>query len=453
MSLELLTLPRPTLPDALLEYDRDPLKFMTRCAHEFGEMVPLQFEGELYCLLTNPAHITEVLKDRLRFIKDRDTRRLQGLLGNGLVTSEGDFWQRQRRLSQPLFHQQRISGYGAVMVDYTQRRLKTWQAGQVLDIHAEMTRLTLDIVMKTIFDQDVSDREAAHVANALDEAMNWFTSKAADRSSWLARSLQAIGLRVSDADHRYQTALTLLDETIYVMIQQRRQQQREHSAGADLLSLLMQVEDAEDGSRMSDRQLRDEVATMISAGHETTANTLAWTWMLLAQHPQVRSQLQAELARVLQGRTATFEDLPQLPYAHWVIKETLRLYPTVTDIGREAVEDCEIGGYRIAKGTTLIMSQWVMHRDERYFADPEMFKPERWADNFEKQLPPGVYFPFGGGPRICIGSSFAMMEAVLILVTIAQRFDLNLVATEAIEPQPSFTLRPRQGIQVRLASV
>ena len=183
MSLELLTLPRPSLPDALLEYDRDPLKFMTRYAREFGEIVPLQFEGELYCLLTNPAHITEVLKDRLRFIKDKDTRRLQGLLGNGLITSEGDFWQRQRRLSQPLFHHQRISDYGAVMVDYTQWRLKIWQAGQVLDIHAEMTRLTLDIVMKTIFDRDVSDREAAHVAHALDEAMNWFTSEAADRSS------------------------------------------------------------------------------------------------------------------------------------------------------------------------------------------------------------------------------------------------------------------------------
>jgi cytochrome P450 len=453
MSQDLRTLSRPKTVTAFQEYSRDPLGFMTRCAREFGEIVPLQFRGELFCLLTNPAHITEVLKDRLRFIKDQDTRKMQGLLGNGLVTSEGDFWQRQRRLSQPMFHHQRIAHYGAVMVDYTQQMLQNWKGGQVIDIHAEMMRLTLNIVMKTIFDRDVSDREAKSISHALDEGMNWYITQDAENGlSWPDRGLQAIGLRVDEADRRYQEALTLLDRTIYAMIQQRRSHTGD-TVTTDLLGMLMQVEDADDGSRMSDLQLRDEVATMIAAGHETTANTLSWAWMLLAQHPHIHTQLRAELDRVLQGRAATVEDLPQLPYANWVIKETMRLYPTVTTVGREATEECEIGGYRIPKGTTLVMSQWVMHRDGHYFAEPEKFYPDRWANDFEKQLPRGVYFPFGDGPRVCIGSSFAMMEAVLLLVTIAQQFDLSLVAEQAIELQPSFTLRPKHGIQVRLEMI
>lgn len=457
MSRDLLTLPCPPAAIALAEYSRDPLGFMTRCARE-GELVPLQFEGELFCLLTNPDHITEVLKDRLRFVKAKDLQMLRGLLGDGLLTSEGDFWQRQRRLSQPMFHQQRISSYGAVMVDYTQRMLQTWQAGQSLNVHEEMMRLTLDIVMKTIFDRDVSDGEASHIAHALDEAMNWFAAQGQmdDRQTWIDRSLNAIsqalrsvGIRHSQSDQRYQSAIKLLDETVYAMIQQRRSQGIQ---GDDLLGVLMQVE-ADDGSRMSDRQLRDEVATMMLAGHETTANTLAWTWMLLAQHPQIRVKLKAELDQVLQGRAAMIADLSQLPYAHWVIKESMRLYPPVTDVSREATEDCEIGGYQIPRGTTLIMSQWVMHRDARYFAEPEKFHPERWADDLEKRLPRGGYFPFGDGARVCIGKSFALMEAVLILATIAQRFELSLLPNQSIELQPSITLRPKQGIQVLLKSV
>jgi cytochrome P450 len=459
---ELRTFPRPQGPDAFTEYSRDPLGFMTRCARELGEVVPLRFEGALYCLLSNPEHIAEVLKDRVRFVKAEDTRRLRGLLGNGLLTSEGDFWQRQRRLSQPMFHQQRISGYGTVMVDYTRRMLQTWQVGQVLDVHEAMMRLTLDIVMKTIFNRDVSDSEASDVAHALDEAMNWYMANGEDadepdRENWLDRTVQAIyhtlqslGVGIGASDRRYQEAVTQLDRTLYAMIQQRRCNQ---DAGEDLLGMLMQIEDADDGSRMSDRQLRDEVATMLLAGHETTANTLSWTWMLLAQHPQVRIQLQTELDRVLQGRRVTVADLPQLPYANWIVKEAMRLYPPVTDVSREATEDCEVGGHQIAKGTTLVMSQWVMHRHERYFPEPEKFDPERWADDFEGQLPRGVYFPFGDGPRICIGKSFALMEAVLILVTIAQQFELHLIPNQLIELQPSITLRPRRGIQVQLAAV
>jgi cytochrome P450 len=458
MSRDLLTLPRPQVSAAIAEYSRDPLRFLTRCAREFGEIVPLQSEGEQFCLLTNPDQITEVLKDRLLFIKAKDTQMLRGLLGNGLLTSEGDFWQRQRRLSQPIFHQQRINSYGEVMVNYTQRMLQNWQVGQQLNVHDQMMRLTLNIVMKTIFDRDVNDSEASRIAHALDEAMNWFTVQgkedADDQPSWLSQGLntmaQVFKFGQSESDRRYQAAIAQVDQTLYAMIQQRRSQD---TPGHDLLGMLMQVKDADDGSRMSDRQLRDEVATMVFAGHETTSNTLAWTWMLLAQHPQVRAKLRQELDQVLSGRTATIADLPKLSYANWIIKEAMRLYPPVTDISREATQDCEIGGYRIPQGTTLIISQWVMHRDQRYFTDPETFAPERWANDFEKQLPRGVYLPFGDGPRVCIGKSFALMEAVLILATIAQRFELSLLPDQAIELQPSITLRPKQGIQVLLKSV
>ncbi len=469
MSQDLLTLPSPEVPAALADYSRDPLGFMTRCAREFGEIVPLQFEGELFCLLTNPDHITEVLKDRLLFIKAKDLRILRGLLGNGLITSEGDFWQRQRRLTQPVFHQQRINGYGAVMVDYAQRMLQTWHEGKVLDVHDEMMRLTLNIVMKTIFDQDVTDGEASHVGHALDEAMNWFATKTTDGlaeeqdsdsaniQTWLnrgvkvvAQSLQTLGLggvTSSDVDRRYQDAIALLDETVYAMINHRR---ISGSEGDDLLGMLMQVQDTDDGSRMSDQQLRDEVVSLMLAGHETTANTLSWTWMLLASHPRVCGKLSEELKTVLNGRTPTIAALPQLPYTNMVVKEAMRLYPPVTDVSREATQDCEIGGYSVPKGTMLVASQWVMHRNPRYFSDPEVFNPERWADDLEKRLPRGVYFPFGDGPRVCIGRSFALMEAVLILATIAQAFQLDLVRDQMIELQPSITLRPRHGIQVVL---
>jgi cytochrome P450 len=458
---DLATLPQPASKEAVLMYSQDPLGFMVRCAQDFGEIVPLDLDGELYCLLTNPAHITEVFTDRRLFVKARDYRLLQGLLGNGLLTSEGDFWQRQRRLTQPVFHQQRISSYGAVMVDYAQKMLQTWHEGQVLKLDEEMMRLTLNIVMKTIFDQDVTDTQAGHISHALDTAMDWYHTQMLDSPpdmgllSGLQRLFQfwqRLGLSpVSHKpNHQYRDALALLDQTLSAMIQERRSQA---APGDDLLGMLMQIEDADDGSRMSDQQLRDEVATMILAGHETTANTLSWTWMLLAQHPQVYQTLMDELRTVLAGRAPTTMDLPQLTYSTWIIKEAMRLYPPITDVSREATQVCQIGGYAIPKGTTLILSQWVMHHHASYFSDPDLFQPERWANDLEKQLPRGVYFPFSDGPRVCIGKNFALMEAVLILATIAQKFQLELLPGQTIELQPSLTLRPKYGIQVALKSV
>lgn len=270
------------------------------------------------------------------------------------------------------------------------------------------------------------------------------------KATVVAQSLQTLEVgdkTRSNIDCRYQDAITLLDETVYAMIDRRRTSESE---GEDLLGMLMQVQDADDGSRMTNKQLRDEVATMILAGHETTANTLTWTWMLLANHPEVHGKLTKELQTVLNGRTPTIADFPQLPYTDMVVKEVMRLYPTVTDLNREATQDCQVGGYLIPKGTTLITSQWVMHRNPLYFTAPETFDPERWANDLEKRLPRGVYFPFGDGSRVCIGKSFAKMELILLLATVAQTFQLDLVPDQALELQPSITLRPKHGIQVVL---
>jgi cytochrome P450 len=427
----------------LADLGRDPLGFLTRCAQDFGDIVPLRLGLTSACLLTNPDYIEQVLTDRQQFIKSPGFRVLKTLLGEGLLTNEGDSWLRQRRLAQPVFHQKKISGYGAVMVDYTQRMLESWQDGETRDIHADMMRLTLSIVMKTIFNSDVDDGEAQTVAHALDVAMNWFDSKRSQGYlvwEWFPRP----------ENIHYRQAIAQMDETIYSIIQQRRNSKEDPG---DLLSMLMNARDEEDNSQMSDKQLRDELATLMLAGHETTANALSWTWMLLSQHPEVRTKLQEELSQVLGGRSPGIADIPQLPYTERVVKESMRLYPPVSIFGREAVSDAQIGEVTIPKGCIILISQWVMHRNPRYFDNPEAFEPDRWENDLEKKLPRGVYIPFGDGPRVCIGKGFALMEAVLLLATISQHFQIDLVPDAPIVPQPSITLRPERGISVKIHSL
>ncbi|MEM9483458.1 MAG: cytochrome P450 [Cyanobacteria bacterium P01_F01_bin.116] len=424
------------------DFRKNYLSFLSRCAREFGEVVPVQLDDGLYCVLTNPEHIMAILTNRLLFTKADDFRSMQDLLGNGLLLSEGSFWLRQRRLTQPVFHSERIRGYGETMVAYTQKMLQMWHQDELHNVHQDMMRLTLNIVMKTLFNQDLTDQDVRNIAQVIETGVNWVVKK---------RVAAAIGKPVPDsAETHYQQAIALFVKTLDRMIDQRRQA---GLTGNDLLSLLMQVEDADAGSRMTNQQLRDEAATLIMAGHETTSNTLTRTWYLLEQNPEVRSKLQAELLTVLAGRLPTVEDLPKLTYASQVIKETMRLYPTVVDMKRKTVQDCEIGGYFIPRGTTLIASQWVMHRDPRYFDAPEVFIPDRWAGDLENRLPRGVYFPFGDGPRVCIGKSFAQMEAVLILATIAQQFNLELVPHQNIQVYPYLTLHPREGLHVMVRKV
>jgi cytochrome P450 len=428
-----------TIAGHLLDLGRDPLGFLTHCAHNYGEIVPLRLGLTATCLLVNPEHIEQVLKDTDAFIKSRGFRVLKTLLGEGLLTNEGESWFRQRRLAQPVFQQKRIAGYGQIMVDYTEQMLSNWESEQEIDIHAEMMRLTLNIVMKCIFDRDVSEGEAQDVAHALDITMNWFESKRKQNFivwEWFPRP----------ENIRYRNAIARMDESIYKLIADKRQ----NPGSTDLLSLLMAAKDEDDGSSMNDKQLRDEVATLMLAGHETTANALSWTWMLLAQHPECDRKLTEELQTVLKGRPPTVADLPKLRYTEQIIKESLRLYPPVSIFGREAVSDYILDDYCIPAGCVVTISQWVMHRHSKYFDRPEDFVPERWENDLEKRLPRGVYIPFGDGPRICIGKGFAMMEAVLLLATIAQKYSLSLIEDSPIIPQPSITLRPEQGIQVQL---
>ena len=426
----------------LAELGEDPLAFLMKCDRNYGDIVPLRLGLTPACFVTDPALITQVLREREAFIKSRGFRALHTLLGDGLLTNEGESWFRQRRLAQPAFLRSRINNYGTIMVDYSEQMLADWKPGESRDIHTDMMRLTLNIVMKAIFNQDVSTNEAGTVAHALDVAMDWFDSKRRQNFliwEWFPRP----------ENLRYRDAVKGLDETIYEIIRDRRTSGEDPG---DLLSMLMSARDEDDGTGMSDKQLRDEISTLMLAGHETTANALSWTWMLLSQNPEAASKLHKELNEVLEGRSPTIEDLPQLPYADAVIKESMRLYPPVSLIGREAVEDVKIGEYMIPKGCVVMLSQWVLHHSPKYFDKPESFKPERWLGDLEKELPRGVYFPFGDGPRVCIGKGFALMEAVLVLATVAQKYELTLVPEHKIVPQPSITLRPEHGIQVTLKS-
>ena len=419
-------------------YSRDPMAFLTAISREYGDIVTMSFYKFRVYYVSHPDYIEEVLVNQARkFIKGRILRANKGLFGNGLLTSEGDFWLRQRRLAQPAFHRARIAAYGETMVRFTERLIAGWRDGETRDIHAEMMRLTLQIVAKTLFDAEV-DGDAQQVGHALEAIMEFNSDfrRLILTPSWLPtlRNLRAA------------LAIRRLNKIIYRIIDRRR------AAGGDpgdLLSMLLHAQD-EDGSRMTDRQLRDEVITLFLAGHETTALALSWTWWLLAQNPQAEAKLHGELDAVLAGRSPTLEDLPKLRYTDHVISESMRLYPPAWGMARVAIEDAEIGGYRIPKGSGVSLSQWVVHRDSRWFEAPEEFHPERWEGDLLKRLPRFAYFPFGGGPRKCIGNTFALMEAALLLATIAQKFRVRLVPNQQVEPVASITLRPRHGIRVTL---
>lgn len=422
-------------------FRKDSLRFLDQCAREYGDIVRMRFAFIPVYVLNNPDYIESVLVAQNRhFIKSEGVRQLKGLLGNGLLTSEGDFWRRQRRLSQPAFHHQRIAAYGDVMVDLTRQMLDRWRAGETRDLHKEMMRLTLAIAAKTLFSAEV-DGDAAVVDTVFAEIVQYLNDRLSSLAYLLPESLPL------PQNIRYRRAVRQLDEVVYRIINQRRASGEDRG---DLLSMLLQAQD-EDGSQMTDKQLRDEVMTLFLAGHETTAVLLSWTGYLLSQHPAVEQKLADEVEAVLGGRAPTVADLPQLRYAEWVIQETLRLYPPAWLLGREPLQDCEFGGFRVPKGSILLMSPWVMHRDARYFENPAAFNPDRWANGLAKTLPRFAYFPFGGGPRLCIGNQFAMMEAVLVLVSIIQRYRLNLAPGQQVIPQPLVTLRPGSDIKMQLS--
>ncbi len=420
------------------EFNRDMLGFIERM-RDHGDIVRMRFFYLTVHFLYDPDHIEYVLATNARnFIKPRSLRTpfFRRLVGNGLLTSEGEEWKRQRRLAQPAFHRQRISGYGDVMVEYAERMISGWQQDEVRDIHRDMMRLTLEIVVKTLFDADISS-DADRVGRVLSTIVKPFASQATLK--WILDN------RLPTATHRrFNAAAREIDDIVYRLIAERRSN---GSDRGDLLSMLLAAQD-EDGSRMSDRQLRDEVMTLFLAGHETTALTLSWAWYLLAQNPEVEKNFHAELDEVLGGRLPTVADMPRLQYTERIAKESMRLYPPAFGVGREAVHEFELGGYRIPAKSQLFMFQWAVQRDARYFAEPNRFYPERWTEEFTNSLPKYAYFPFGGGPRACIGNYFAMMEVVLLLATIGQRFRFALLPDHTVGLMPAMSLRPTDGIKV-----
>ncbi|MGB6483266.1 MAG: cytochrome P450 [Candidatus Acidiferrales bacterium] len=434
----------------------DWLAGFERAVHAFGDVVYFQFLHVPMILLVHPEAIESVLlTNPANFLKSRDYRALAKVLGNGLLTSEGDTWRMQRKMLQPAFRRENIRSYAPVMTACAESLLGRWRDGETRDLHQEMMTLTLDIVGKALFGADVL-RSADRVGSALETAMQQFTHIA----GWaflLPESFPVPGTwRMRRATHQ-------LDEVIYGIIRERRA--RVHNSGAgssiDLLGTLLEMRD-DDGRPLNDLQLRDQLMTFFLAGHETTAIALSWTWYLLATNPEAECALHAELEEVLRGQTPTAGDLPRLPYTEMVIKESMRLYPPAWGIGRQARTEFEAGGYKLPARTNIFMLQWVTQRDARFFPEPERFLPERWSPEpsnedpvragpiQNRNIPRFAYFPFGGGPRVCIGAGFAMMEATLLLATIAQRYRFTLVPGHPIKLFPSVTLRPRYGIRAVL---
>lgn len=422
----------------LIEFGRDPLVFFSDCARQYGDVVSLKIGKWRALFLNHPDHFENVLLTNNRnFIKHTFFwRHVTGIFGRGLLTSEGAPWLTQRRLMQPAFHRERIAGYGATMMAYTERMLALWD-GEVRgtrDVHDDLMKLTMEIATKTLFGSDLPPRDAREVSAAFSDAI----VEIATRFRRLFKIPRWLPI---PSNLRYNRAVAKLDRLIYGFIAEKERE----GGGDDLLTMLMDVRD-EDGSRMSRKQIRDEAVTIFLAGHETTAIALSWTFYLLSQNPEAEEKAAREVATVLGGRKPEAADLARLPYLSNVISESMRLYPPAYAFGRESLADCEIGGYKIAAGTTVFMSPWVSHRDPRWFAEPLSFRPERWENDFAKTLPRFAYLPFGGGPRVCIGNNFALMEAVLVLASVLQRYRLQLAPGARIEPFASITLRPRWGM-------
>jgi cytochrome P450 len=424
------------------EFNKDSLAFMEMLARDYGDIVRARFLYVPAYFIYHPDHIEEVLAtNNKNFIKPLSFRTpfFNRLLGNGLLTSEGDFWRRQRRLAQPSFHRERINGYGQIMVRDALKMLETWQDGETRDIHHDMMRLTMEIVTHTLFNVDVMD-DAEKVASALSFLVEPFGSQATLK--WIIDNRLP-----TPGNRRFHKTAAQLDEVVYRIIAQRRASGNKDQG--DLLSMLLQAHD-EDGSRMTDQQLRDEVITLFLAGQETTALTLTWSWYLFSKHPEAETKFWQEIDEVLGDREPEVTDMPRLKFTEMIAKESLRLYPPAYVVGREAVKDCEIGGYFVPSGMQVFMPTWVVQKDARFFDAPRQFKPERWTPEFMSSLPKYAYFPFGGGPRLCIGNSFAMMEIVLLMATVAQKFRLELAPNQKVTIQPAMSLRPRDGIKMTL---
>jgi cytochrome P450 len=426
---------------------RDPLGFYCEMQRRYGDVFRWDVGSFAVHLFSHPDHVKHVLHDNHKnYPRSMFYNLVRLVTGEGLVVSEGEFWRRQRRLAQPAFHRQRIAVAAKLMTKETARMLDRWQqyadSGQPVDISQEMMRLTLCIVSQALFSHDISG-DTDDVGRSVTEAMEYI--------NYRINHILAPPLFVpTPRNLRFKRAVRRSDRLIYETIEERRGKEREYD---DLLSMLMSAVDEETGERMSDQQLRDELATFLGAGHETTAVALAWTWYLLSRHPQAAERLREEVAEVLGDRTPTFDDVPQLHYTRMVLEESMRLYPPVWAVSRGVTEEDVVGGYRIPAKSLVLLSSYVTHRHPDFWSNPEGFDPERFLPARSEHRPRFAYFPFLGGPRVCIGMEFAMVEAQLVLAMTMQRYRLHLVPGQLCIPDPIFTLRPKGGVVMTIEQV
>ena len=427
----------------LLSLRQDPLGFLQQLQRTYGNMATIYIGKNPAVLLFRPEHVRYVLVEHPRNFSNRALLQQNsddGFASEGLLTIDGEKHRQQRHAVQPAFHKKQVEGYAAIIQQYTQELLKTWHPGDTVDLSRAMQALTLRIVSKCLFSIDLSS-QLDPLSNAFDGVIGSSTSMAED----------LLNIRIDNPITGYgkrMAASRQLDMLIYTLIAQRRDDDRDHH---DVLSMLMSAQSGEEPeTKLTGKQIHDHILTFLAAGHETTAIALVWTVYLLSQHPQVRIKLQDEIRSVLAGREPTLDDLVKLPYLDWVLNESMRLYPPAWLQVRLVAEESELDGVRLPVGTLVILSQWVIHRLPDIWQDAEAFKPERWDPANEQQLPPGAYFPFGGGPRTCIGMPLAQLEARLILASMLQRYMPQPVPGYTPGFQPVITLRPKRHLRVTL---
>jgi cytochrome P450 len=423
-----------------LASQRDPLGFMERIAREYGDVVHFKIGRRHVYLLNHPEHVKGVLLTHYaNFLKGRGIVRRDNFLGEGLVTSEGEFHRRQRQLTQPAFNHERLKGYGATMTRLAAEGSRSWRDGDALDVLESMRQITLPIASQTLFGTRV-DTEHDRIIDAFRTGLSRFRS--------FKPSGSRLGDRLSPAQRRrVKNARGSIETLVSQIIAERRHAEDDHG---DLLSLLLSRNGEEDEQLKSDRQIRDEAVTLFIAGFENIATALTWTWYLLAQNPEAEERLHAELDAVLGGRLPTAADFQRLSYTRMVFEEAMRVYPPVPRLVRTAVRDYRVGDYTVPAGSLVVVSQYLMHRDPRYFPDPERFDPERWTPEARRERPAYSYFPFGGGSRRCIGDGFAYMEGVLVLATLASRWKLSLTSSERVGVNATHFLHPKGPLTMTL---